>query len=79
MKFDKTINLGHVIILAGAVAGFAGTYHLTGWRLETIEKQNSVTQAKLDKFSDLFVQAAVARQRMDDNERRIGQLEARTR
>lgn len=69
-RFDLTLNLGHVIILATALVGFVASHYLIDYRLGTLEK-------KLDNLSPLLIDAAVHAQRMRDLERRIEWVERR--
>jgi uncharacterized membrane protein YeaQ/YmgE (transglycosylase-associated protein family) len=69
-RLDMTVNLGHIIIIVGALAGFVGSHYLTDFRMGVIEK-------KLDGFSGLLIDAAVTAQRIRELERRIEFVERR--
>ena len=75
--FDLTVNLGHVIIIVGIATGMVGSYYVTGFRLDEATRKIEKIDAKIDGFSKLLIDAAVAEQRMKDIERRLAIAEHR--
>ena len=67
-RFDPTINLGHLISLAGMMLVVAGSLYLTDYRLNALEKN-------VEKLSTVVIQAARTDERLKDHDRRLEHLE----
>lgn len=76
-RFDMTFNFGHVLILLTVVSGLVGSYYVSGFRLDTLERKADRIDAKLDGFTATLIEAAVAKQRLQDIERRLDVAERR--
>ena len=69
-RFDPTINLGHLISLAGVILVVSGSLYLTDYRLSALEKN-------VEKLSTVVIESARTDERLKDLARRLELLERR--
>ena len=69
-RFDPTINLGHLITLAGVIAAVIGGWWVADHRLAALERQ-------VARLSDVIVVQAVTTERVSGLAHRLEQLERR--
>lgn len=76
-RFDLTLNLGHVIILVGALVGFVSSSYRTDGQLAGLQAQVATLQTDVRGLSSLLVENATTRAELRALERRVEFMERR--
>jgi hypothetical protein len=69
-RFDPTINLGHLLSLAGVTIAVAGGWYVADWRLSALERQ-------MERLSAVVTESARNDERLKEVKRRLDSLERR--
>ena len=70
LKFDPTINLGHILSLGGILFALVGSWYLMDYRLTGVEKA-------VERLSTIVIESAGMKQQIADHARRLDRLEAK--
>lgn len=76
-RFDMTANLSTALVIGTMIVGLVGSYTLSGYRLDALEKKSDRIEAKIDGLKPMEINAAVVEQRLRDFERRLSLAEHR--
>jgi hypothetical protein len=79
VRFDSTVNLGHVLTFVGFLLAGLGAYWGARIELSLLDRRMSAVEIQITKMSDVLVKGATQDVRIDNIEKRLDRLEPRSR